>query len=112
MRYEPLLLDGRFSLADTETGTLIDFGAKLRTCAEVEAEAQKRNRRDEARKAARREASFAAYAYDGTGPLRMRRAAFYAIHPDFRSSKGDATHPSCLKLLRGRGTCLVPVEFA
>jgi len=30
-----------------------------------------------------------------TGPLRMSRAAFHSIHLDFRSKRGDSSHPSC-----------------
>lgn len=44
------------------------------------------------------------------GGVRMSRAAFYNIHPDFRSKQGDPTHPSCL-VLGKRGTCLVSVDL-
>lgn len=44
------------------------------------------------------------------GSLRLSRAAFYSIHPDYRSKRGDQTHPSCLVLATG-GTCLISVEL-
>ena len=44
------------------------------------------------------------------GSLRLSRAAFYAIHTDYRSKRGDRTHPSCLVLATG-GTCLISVEL-
>ena len=44
------------------------------------------------------------------GSLRLSRAAFYIIHTDFRSKRGDKTHPSCLVLATG-GTHLIPVQL-
>jgi len=45
------------------------------------------------------------------GPIRISRAAFHSIHLDFRSKRGDSTHPSCLVRTSASGTNLVRVEF-
>lgn len=45
----------------------------------------------------------------GEGPLRMSRAAYLDIDPDYRSE--DKHHPSCLVLAPDGATWSVPVAF-
>ncbi len=68
---------------------------------------------EERTKQLRQEANTAIDAYvssDGKSPLTMSSVAFHSIHKDFRSTRNDQTHPSCL--VNHHGTCLVPVTFS
>jgi len=46
-----------------------------------------------------------------TEHLKMSRAAFRSIHSDFRTKRGDASHPSCLAMDNEGATVLVGVQF-